>query len=46
MIGIRSPTSLEQYVYIGDNTKVKVNFLGVVRLLLNIGICLELQDVA
>ena len=27
-----SPTSLEQYVYIGDGTKVQVDFLEVVRL--------------
>ena len=31
VINIRSPTSLEQYVYMGDGTKVQVDFLGVVR---------------
>ena len=40
------PTSLEQYVYIGDGTRVHVDFLGVVRLQLSIIIFLELQDVA
>ena len=28
----RSPTSLEQYMYMRDSTKVQVDFLGVVRL--------------
>ena len=28
----RSPTSLEQYGYMRDDTRVKVDFLGVVRL--------------
>ena len=32
MISKRSPTSLEQYVYIGNGTRVQVDFLGVVRL--------------
>ena len=45
VISRRSPTSLEQYVYMGGCTKVKVDFLGVVRLQLNIGIFLELQEV-
>ena len=45
VISRRSPTSLEQYVCMGDNTKVQVDFLGVVRLQLNIGNFLELQDV-
>ena len=35
MISIRSPTSLEQYVYMGDGTRVQVDFLGVVRLQLS-----------
>ena len=46
VISIRSPTSLEQYVYMRHGTKAKVDFLGVVRLQLSIGIFLELQDVA
>ena len=33
-------------MYMGDSTKVKVDFLGVVRLQLSIGNFLELQDVA
>ena len=33
----RSPTSFEQYVYVGDGTKVQVDFLGVVGLQLSIG---------
>ena len=32
VISRKSPTSLEQYVYIRDGTRVKVDFLGVVRL--------------
>ena len=35
VISRRSPTSFEQYVYMGDSTKVQVDFLGVVRLLFN-----------
>ena len=35
VISKRSPTSLEQYVYIGDDTRVQVDFLGVVRLQLS-----------
>ena len=46
VISKRSPTSLEQYVYMGDGTKVQVDFLGVVRLQLNTGNFLELRDVA
>ena len=42
MISRRSPTSLEQYVYMEDGTKVKVDFLGVVILQLNAGNFLEL----
>ena len=42
VISRRSPTSLEQYVYMRDNTKVQVDFLGVVRLQLSIGNFLEL----
>ena len=30
VISRRSPTSLEQYVYMGDNIRVQVDFLGVV----------------
>ena len=32
VISRRSPTNLKQYKYIGDNTRVQVDFLGVVRL--------------
>ena len=32
MISKRSPTSQEQYVLMGDDTRVQVAFLGVVRL--------------
>ena len=46
VISKRNPTSLEQYVYMGDGTRVQVDFMGVVRLQLSIGIYLELQDVA
>ena len=46
VISRRSPTSLEQYVCMGDDIKVQVDFLGVVRLQLNKGNFLELQDVA
>ena len=46
VISRRSPTSLEQYVYMGDGTKVQVDFLGVVRLQLSTKNVLELQDVA
>ena len=42
----RSPTSLEQYVYIGEGTRVQVDFLGDVRLQLSTRIFLELQNVA
>ena len=42
MVSRRNPTSLDQYVYLGDGTRVQVDFLGVVRLQLNIGNCLEL----
>ena len=45
VISRRSPTSLEQYVYMRDSTKVQVDFLGVVRLQLNTGNVLELYDV-
>ena len=45
VINIRSPTSLEQYVYMGDGTKVQVDFLNVVKLQLSTGNFLELQDV-
>ena len=41
----RSPTSLEQYVYMEDDTRVQVDFLRVVRLRLITGNFLELQDV-
>ena len=33
-------------MYIGDGTRVRIDFLGVVRLQLSIGIFLELRDVA
>ena len=46
VISRRSPTSLEQYVCMGDGTKVQVDFLGVVRLHLSTRNFLELQDVA
>ena len=42
----RRPSSLEQNVYMGDDTKVQIEFLGTVRLQLNTGHFLELQDVA
>ena len=45
-ISRRSSTSLEQYVYMGNGTRVQVDFLGVVRLQLSIGNFLELRDVA
>ena len=45
MISEKSPTSLEQYVYIGDSTRVQVDFLGFVRLQLSTGNFFELQDV-
>ena len=45
VISKRSPTSLEQYMYIGDDTRVQIEFLGVIRLQLSIGIFLELRDV-
>ena len=32
VISRRSPTSLEQYIYMGDGTRDQVDFLGVVRL--------------
>ena len=41
----RSPTSLEQYVYMEEGTRVQVDFLGVVRLQLSTGNFLKLQDV-
>ena len=37
MISKRSPTTLEQYVYMGDGTKVQVDFFGVVGLQLSTG---------
>ena len=45
VISRRSPTSFEQYMYMGDGTKVQVDFLGVVRLQLSTRNFLELQDV-
>ena len=42
MISRRSPTSLEQYMYMGDNMRVQFDFLGVVRLQLSIGNFLKL----
>ena len=41
----RSLTSYEQYVYLGNDTKFQVVFLGVVRLQPSIEKLLELQDV-
>ena len=35
VISIRSPISLEQYVYMGDGIRVQVDFLRVVRLQLS-----------
>ena len=35
MMSRRSPTSQEKYVFMGDDTKVQVVFLGVVRLQLS-----------
>ena len=46
VISRRSPTSLEQYVYMGDGTRIQVNFMGVLRLQVSTGNFLELQDVA
>ena len=46
VISRRSPTSWEQYVYIGDGTRVQVDFMGLVRLQLSTRIFLELRDVA
>ena len=45
VISRRSPTSLEQYVYIGDGTRVQVDFMRVIRLQLSTINFLELQDV-
>ena len=45
VISRRSPTSLEQCVYMRDGTKVQVDFLRIVRLQLSIGNCLESRDV-
>ena len=42
VISSRSPTSLEWYLYMGDNTRVQVDFLGVVRLQLSTRFFLEL----
>ena len=46
VISKKNPTSLEQYVYMGDGTRVQVDFLGIIRMQLSIGNFLELQDVA
>ena len=46
VINRKSPTSFEQYVYIGDGIRVQVDFLGVVKLQLSIGNFLELRDEA
>ena len=47
MISRRNPTSLEQYVYMGDDIRVQVDFLRVVRLQLSKEFfILELPDVA
>ena len=42
VISIRSPISLEQYVYMGDSIRVQIDFLRVVRLQLNTRIFLIL----
>ena len=42
VISKRSPTSLEQYVNMGDSRRVKIDFLGIVRLQLSTGNFLEL----
>ena len=42
VISRKNPTSFEQYVNMGDGTRVQVDFLGVVRLQLSIGNFLEL----
>ena len=36
MISKRNPTSQEQYLFMGNDTKVQVDFLGVVKLHLSI----------
>ena len=46
VISRRCLTSLEQYVYKGDDTRVQVDFLGIVILQFSTGNFLELQDVA
>ena len=45
MINKRSATSLKQCVYMGDDTRVQADFLGVVRLQFGTENLLELQDV-
>ena len=44
VISKRNPTSLEKNAYMGDNTRLKVDFMRVVRLQLSTGNFLELQD--
>ena len=46
VISKRSPTSLKQYVYMGDGTRVLVDFLKVFILQVSTIIFLELQDMA
>ena len=46
VISKRSPISLEQYTYMGEGTRVPVDFLGVVKLELSTGNFLKLHDVA
>ena len=46
VISRRSPTSLEHYVYMGDSTRVQVDYFRVVRLQLSTGNFFELQDIA
>ena len=46
MISRRNLTSQEQYVFMGDGTRVQVAFLGVIRLHLSMENFLELQNVA
>ena len=42
----RSPTSHEQYVFMGNGTRVQVVSLGIIRLHLNIKKIIFLQNVA
>ena len=46
MISQRGPTNLEQHVYMGDNSRVKVDIMGIIKLKLATGYVLELQEVS